>query len=61
MMDKINNGVTHRIAAARGISYSREPLIKAIETESATKRLEHRNHWNNEDLDISPQEYLTWV
>lgn len=61
-MDKANNEVKYRIGAVRRAFSSREAFIKAIETkESATERLEHRNHWKNEDLDISPPEHWTWA
>ena len=50
-----------RIKSFKAAFASKEAFLAAIETkESAEGRLENRNPWTNEDLDISPKSHWTW-
>ncbi|KAH8668846.1 permease for cytosine/purines, uracil, thiamine, allantoin-domain-containing protein [Xylariales sp. PMI_506] len=51
-----------KLAAVQVACSSKDAFLAAIETkESAQGRLENRNPWTNEDLDVSPKEDWTWT
>ncbi|RDW85553.1 hypothetical protein BP5796_03878 [Coleophoma crateriformis] len=61
-MSKFQQGLSRRVNAVRAAFESKDAFIKAIETsESAVGRLEERNPYRNEDLDISPPAHWTWA
>lgn len=50
-----------RFAAVEVAFSSKKAFLAALETnESAQGRLQNRNPWTNEDLDISPKKDWTW-
>lgn len=51
-----------RLNKVRAVFSSPSNFVAAVETkESARGRLECRNPWSNEDLDISPKKDWTWA
>lgn len=60
-MEGVKTRISQKVEAVRAACSSREALIAAIETkESAQGKLQNRNPWTNEDLDISPKRDWTW-
>lgn len=60
-MEKIRQNIRAKLTAVGFAFSSKDAFLAAMETkESAQGRLEQRNPWTNEDLDISPQKDWTW-
>lgn len=62
MLEKLQVRAEAKADAFRAAFTSKEAFLEAIETkESAKGRLQNRNPWTNEDLDISPRKDWTWT